>query len=291
MTRVIYTPIGIDDTGREQEVLAYANQVSLPNHQLPLTLRRKLARLTDYVLQILVQIPEIEVSGETHRGKPRLSFYEVHPEAGWYMRVAYSVGTSPHVVDVTVSPYDIAEGVKRLLANILPMYDQLGWIDLRARLGAAVDEPMTTKRKVLISYRAGREDFAEAVAHRLGREGFLPWFDKWEIHAGDSLPREIGDGFQDVYAIMIILTPDYPKGRWAREELETAIVKRIEQDVRVIPILYEHCEIPELLRPLRYVNCTTHAHDHFEIQFREIIDALNEIELNPYRERGIDGTS
>jgi len=40
---------------------------------------------------------------------------------------------------------------------------------------------------------------------------------------------------------------------------------------------------PELLRTLRYVDCTSHAETQIERQFRDLIDALNEIELNPYR--------
>jgi TIR domain len=79
------------------------------------------------------------------------------------------------------------------------------------------------------------------------------------------------------------LTADYPDGRWAREELENAIAQRVEREIKVIPILYEPCERPELLRSLRYVDCTSHEPDLFEGQFLQIIDALNEIDLNPYR--------
>lgn len=101
--------------------------------------------------------------------------------------------------------------------------------------------------------------------------------------AGDSLPRELGEGFKDVYGVIIVLTADYPGGRWAREELETAITKRVEQSIKVIPAKFEEGEPPELLRLLVYVDCTDHGDDQIELQFRKIIDALNEIELNPYR--------
>jgi len=82
----------------------------------------------------------------------------------------------------------------------------------------------------------------------------------------------------------VVLTPDYPGERWAREELESAITKRTEQGIRVIPVIYEPCEQrPELLRSLHYVDCTNHDEAQIERQFRDLIDALNEIELNPYR--------
>jgi len=163
--------------------------------------------------------------------------------------------------------------------------DQLAWNDFRKRMGV---EPVVTsgKKKVLVSYRKTtpeRIGFAESIAHRLGRDGFVPWFDDWEIRPGDSLPREIGDGFRDVYAVIMVLTADYPEGRWAREELETAITKRVEQNIRVIPVKYEPCSPPELLRSLVYVDCTRHDPQVFDAQFGRIIDALNELEMNPYR--------
>ena len=138
----------------------------------------------------------------------------------------------------------------------------------------------------MISYRKGpdeRQRFVEAIAHRLGRDGFLPWYDEWEIRAGDSIARELQAGLENVYAMILVLTPDYPGERWAREEMETAITKRIEGGIRVIPVIYEPCERPALLRPLRYLDCTHHDQAQIERQFLDLIDALNEIELNPYR--------
>ena len=101
--------------------------------------------------------------------------------------------------------------------------------------------------------------------------------------AGDSLPREMGAGLEGAYAIITVLTPDYPGSRWAREELETAISQRVERNIKIIPVMYEPCDPPALLRPLRYVDCSVHEAERFERQFLDIIDALNEIDLNPYR--------
>jgi hypothetical protein len=123
----------------------------------------------------------------------------------------------------------------------------------------------------------------------LSRQSHTAWgakasrYDKWEIIAGDSIARELAAGFQEVYGIVVVLSADYPGGRWARDELEAAVTKRIEENIRIVPVLYEHCERPELLRPLRYVDCTEHTEANIERQFSDLIDALNEIELNPYR--------
>jgi hypothetical protein len=171
--------------------------------------------------------------------------------------------------------------------NLFPMAEQLAWVDLQKRLRVPDDRLTVRKKKVLISYRKSpdeqRRRFVEAIAHRLGRDGFLPWYDEWEIKAGDSIARELAAGLNDVYGMVLVLTSDYPGQRWAREEFESAVTKRIEQGIRVIPVIYEPCERPELIRPLRYVDCTNHGEAQFERQFLDLIDALNEIELNPYR--------
>ena len=147
-------------------------------------------------------------------------------------------------------------------------------------------DQVDTRRRVLISYKSGsqqRQRFVETIAHRLGRERFLPWYDKWDIKAGRSIVREIAVGLRNCSAIILVLTPGYPGGRWAREELENAIAKRVEQGIRVIPVIYEACTVPELLRTLRYVDCTNYKATQTERQFRDLVDALSEIELNPYR--------
>jgi hypothetical protein len=279
-----YRPVVVTDSGAETQLEEYVGNVDLLPDQVPPALREKLIRLGESLLTQMAQPPRLELD-DTLFAAPSVDLltYEVHSSGS--VGLAYLMPQSNRPVNMMCSMADLTPATQRLIQNLMPTFEQMSWNDLRSRLGA---QPVTqtTKRKVLVSYRKSgpeRVAFAKAVADRLGREGFLPWFDEWEIRAGDSLPREIGEGFRDVYAVVPVLTDDYPGGTWAREELETAITKQVQQGIHVIPILYERCEIPELLRPLVYVDCTDHSPDVFEGQFGRIIDALNELELNPYR--------
>jgi hypothetical protein len=252
--------------------------------EMPPELQAKLARLSASIMTHLKSPPPLELDG-AQLPAPILELTHFTIQDGSSLQVYYRIPPLDASLNQSVSREQLTDATRRLLTNIRATLDQLAWNDIRIRLGA---QPVTrtAKKKVLVSYRKSgpeRVTFAQAIADRLGREGFLPWFDEWEIRAGDSLPREISAGFQDVYAVTPVLTGDYPGGTWAREELETAITKRVQQGIRVIPILYEKCDIPELLKPLVYVDCTKHDPDVFETQFAKIIDALNEIELNPYR--------
>jgi TIR domain len=278
-----YTPVVVDEaSGATRPIEAYRTQFQTSVEQLPEPLQRNLGRLWDYVLGNL-DVPEIEVGHAQVRGDAHLSYVQIRNEPG-RQRLSVSYSTNPR--NITGADILISDAASRLIENLWPMCEQRAWNHLRQMSKVPIAPSPTGKRKVLISYRKTRaelRDFAEAIAHRLGREGFMPWFDEWEIRAGDSIARELEGALHEVYGIVIVLSQDYPGERWAREELEGAITKRVEQGIRVIPILYEACERPELLRALSYVDCTDHNEEQFERQFLKIIDALNEIEMNPYR--------
>lgn len=136
---------------------------------------------------------------------------------------------------------------------------------------------------MFIGYRRGHEKFAEALARRLGQEGMVPWFDKWDILAGDSVPGKIEEGLRESMAFIPIITADYQQGRWATDELHAAIVKRLEQDYKIIPVLLEECERPELIAHLRYVDMSAQAPEAFEVKFGELVDGIYGLDLNPFR--------
>src|SRR5262249_9307810 len=261
----------------------YTTQVRKSFNDLPPELLRKLSRIADYALGAL-DLPEVDIGGVTARGTATLFYYQLILSPTLRLHLVYqSPGLSRSSLPESDVP--ISEATMRLIDNILPMCEQLAWDHLRGRFRVP-DSPISGRKKVFLSYRKGgaeRREFVQAIAHRLGREGFAPWYDEWEILAGDSLPREMAAGLERAYGIITILTADYPGERWALEELENAITQRVNRGIKVIPVLYERCEVPVLLQTLSYVDCTVHDPEKFEQQFLRIIDALNEIELNPYR--------
>jgi hypothetical protein len=170
---------------------------------------------------------------------------------------------------------------QRLLESIITSVQSFCWRHLRNKF--AVPGAARTREKVFISYRQGHQDFAETLAKRLGQEGFIPWFDGWEVLAGDSVPGKIAEGLRDSVAFLPIITADYEHGKWATEELETAISKRIEVGYSIIPVLLENAPKPELIRHLRHVDFTDQDPETFESKIAEIIDGINHLSLNPFR--------
>ncbi len=102
----------------------------------------------------------------------------------------------------------LPQGQRRLLDSFTTTLERMAWEDFRNRL----DMPKRDEGlQVFISYRKPHELFAEALARRLGDEGIVPWFDKWDILAGDSVPGKIEDGLRNSIAFIPVITADFSK--------------------------------------------------------------------------------
>lgn len=185
------------------------------------------------------------------------------------------------IARVSLSAGDLTPAQQRLLNSIGTSIRALAWQHLRESLGMA---RASNRLKVFISYRSGHERLAEAIAVRLGREGLDPWFDKWEVLAGDSLPGSIERGFAESVAFIALITSDYREGRWATEEMEIAITRRVEEAYPVIPVLAHDCPKPHLLRHLVHVDLREQNPEAFEEKMGEVIDAINRLDRNPFRQ-------
>jgi hypothetical protein len=192
------------------------------------------------------------------------------------------VGTSIHGVRVLQST-QITEGQKRLIDSILSSAKQFAWDDLRKKYNVPIKRQDGRRATVFISYRSTKHEFATLLATRLGKEGVVPWFDKWEVLAGDSVPGKLEEGLTESVAMIAILSSDYPKGKWCTEELQAAISKRVETKYRIIPVLLEDCDIPPLIGHLSRVDMRGGNPQTFEAKIGEIVDAINMLEKNPFR--------
>lgn len=90
-----------------------------------------------------------------------------------------------------------------------------------------------------------KDRFVLGLAERLRAKGVDVWLDKWEMVPGDSLVDKIfeeGIGGADVF--LIVLSMNSVGKPWVREELNAAVVRRIEGNCRVIPVVLDDVEVP-----------------------------------------------
>jgi TIR domain len=217
------------------------------------------------------------IESGTHEEDPTPAVYlKFEPPGGqflWYAEPDSSGRAHTNYLD------KLTDGERRLLESLLVSLKNSAWTVLhRSWFGEPISKP-----QVFISYRTGHEAFAQALAERLGAEGFIPWFDRWEILAGDSVTGKIEEGLRHSMAFISVLTADYHEGRWATEELESAIARRIEEGFPIIPVLLEPCKKPELIRHLRHVDFSDQDPDTFESRVADVIDGVNRLSKNPFR--------
>jgi hypothetical protein len=116
-------------------------------------------------------------------------------------------------------------------------------------------EAMTgTAPKVFISHAGEDKPFVIPFATALRENGVDAWVDEWEIRAGDSIVQKIFDeGIKQAAIVIVVLSSTSVTKKWVREELDIAIVNRINKTSRLIPVIIENCEIPSALRSTKWV--------------------------------------
>ena len=65
-------------------------------------------------------------------------------------------------------------------------------------------------------------------------------------------------------------------------ELEAGLQKRVTEGYPLIPIRLDVCEMPELLKPIQYVDCSEKVGEEFEAKMTEVVNGIFGVELNPY---------
>src|ERR1043165_5720806 len=109
--------------------------------------------------------------------------------------------------------------------------------------------------KVFVSHASeDKERFVMGFATRLRGKGIDAWLDKWEILPGDSLIDKIfEEGIKDTQAVIVILSKNSVDKKWVREELNAAVVKKIEGISKLIPVVIDDCQVPEALQSTVWV--------------------------------------
>ena len=129
-----------------------------------------------------------------------------------------------------------------------------------------------------LSYAHEDKDFAERIARKLREEGIDVWIDKWEIQPGDSLIQKIFvEGLSECDIFLILLSCASVKSKWVKEELDFAMIKKIEGVTRIIPLIKEQCEIPPPLRALLWVDLS----EDFDAGIRRVVKSIYDAREKP----------
>jgi TIR domain-containing protein len=137
---------------------------------------------------------------------------------------------------------------------------------------------MTDRPKAFLSYSHADKEFAVELTDRLRQSGVDLWLDKYEIRPGDSLIDKIfSEGLSKTEFFLVLLSVASTQSKWVQEELNAAMIKRIEGVTRIIPILKEHCEIPLQLRPFKWVDLSS----SYETGLKDLVRVIHDVTDKP----------
>jgi hypothetical protein len=124
---------------------------------------------------------------------------------------------------------------------------------------------------VFLSHNHEDQDFAGELSERLLAHGIRTWLAEAEMYVGDSLVQKISTAIAECTYLGVVLSPASIASPWVQKEVEVAMNQEIlGKRVKVLPLLYKHCELPPFLAGKLYADFTS----TFENGFNSLLERL-----------------
>ena len=122
-------------------------------------------------------------------------------------------------------------------------------------------------KKIFLSYSRKDKEFAKKVADDLVGAGHDVWWDISAIEGGDRWAKEIEEGLNQSEILAIIVSKNSIASEWVEKEFLFAS----RRGMKIVPLLYEHCELPIWLLNLQYVDLIG---ANYELNFQQVLEAF-----------------
>lgn len=108
-------------------------------------------------------------------------------------------------------------------------------------------------KRVFISHSSQDKPAIERLALALEDHGLAPWYDSWEIGAGDNIVVKINQGLEEADAGIVVFSANALSSGWVTHELSVLLMNRIDAGKPLIPVLIDRdLALPAILRPLAW---------------------------------------
>jgi len=141
--------------------------------------------------------------------------------------------------------------------------------------------PAPNETLIFLSHKTADKPVVRPYYDLLKELGFSPWLDEESMKPGDTLHREITEGFDRACAVVFFITKHFVDEKWLKLEIDAAVQRKIERDKRfaVITLVFDDARVPRPLRNYIWVKI-----DNQVEAFRQVVRALP-IEVGPTRWR------
>lgn len=110
---------------------------------------------------------------------------------------------------------------------------------------------------VFISHSSLDKPFAHQLITSLEKEGHTCWIDEKQIKVGERIIGKIQQGLKSSDYLALLLSKNSVQSKWVEEEWATQYWEQVNTGKTILlPVLVEQCEIPELLKGIKYADFT-----------------------------------
>jgi hypothetical protein len=132
---------------------------------------------------------------------------------------------------------------------------------------------MAAIRDVFISYAHADQAWVEVLAENLHQLGLDVFFDQWEIGPGDMLVHRLDEGLRARNSVLVV-SPTALERPWVQEEYAAMVMRAVDKQLRLIPVLLKDAEMPLLLASRVWVDFRGADGPVYEARVRELVKAL-----------------
>lgn len=135
--------------------------------------------------------------------------------------------------------------------------------------------------KVFISHDSrDKKRFVKILANKLMENGIDVWYDDWELEYGDSLMKIFEDEVKcDIF--ISVISKYSIESNWVKEESDLAFIRKIEKQVKFIPIIImeDQVKIPAQFNHIR--QCRIKDISNFDEEFKTLVGEIHGIKNKP----------
>jgi tetratricopeptide (TPR) repeat protein len=133
------------------------------------------------------------------------------------------------------------------------------------------------KFDIFLRYHRAQSRWARQLAERLDREGCRVWFDQWMLQPGSNRKVELRRAIDECRFVALLLSEAFVTTPWPRDELYSGFPHApASQNQRLLPLIYEPCELPKPVESLPAIDFTGSEDDPivFEFQAQQLLALL-----------------
>jgi hypothetical protein len=138
--------------------------------------------------------------------------------------------------------------------------------------------------RVFLSHSSRDKDFARHLAEDLKRHGATVWLDEAALEPGGRWKQQLKRAISDNDFVVVVLTPASVHSKWVKYEVDSALSQGAKEGrVKLIPLLFEDCDVPRELRNLQLVDFT--KQDSYEHGLKRLVETFERSWTRPRHQR------